>query len=77
MPDKSRGLFDKFRVTRLDGTHLPGGKHDGCEYFVLDWKHDSFTLPALEAYADACEKEGFDLLAMDLRDIVRRVRENA
>lgn len=41
-------------------------KHYGCEYFVLDLAHDKFAAPALEAYADACEKE-YPLLAADIR----------
>ena len=57
------GLYRKFNVYRRFDF---AGKHDGCEYFVLDWKHDPFTLPALEAYAAACEAK-FPDLARDLR----------
>lgn len=60
------GLFNKFNVTRTDGTDAPGGKHHGCEYFVLDITHDPFAVAALRAYADACGKE-YPVLASDLR----------
>ncbi len=61
------GLYRKFVVLRADGSSDPGGKHEHCEYFVLDWKHDKFTPIALAAYADACEAE-FPGLARDIRD---------
>ncbi|MGE5523418.1 MAG: hypothetical protein ACM3SS_06875, partial [Rhodospirillaceae bacterium] len=66
MGDKSRGLYHKFNVERTDGSSAPGGKHHGCDYFVLDMTHDAFAKAALTAYADACEKE-YPLLADDLR----------
>lgn len=66
MGDKTRGLYNKFRVERTDGTSKPGGKHHGCDYFVLDVTHDPFAIPALSAYAEACEKE-YPLLADDIR----------
>lgn len=47
-------LHDKFRVSRTDGTDAPGGRHDGCEYFVIDVTHDEHARRALAAYADAC-----------------------
>lgn len=61
--DEVRGLYRKYEVTRL---HDPTGKHDDCEYYVLDWVHDPFTLPAMAAYADACA-EKYPNLARDLR----------
>lgn len=54
MTDKTKGIHNKFNVTRNDGTDAPGQKHDGCEYFVLDLTHDPYALDALEAYAKAC-----------------------
>lgn len=48
-------IYAKFNVTRTDGTDRPGGKHDGCRYFVLDATHDPYAVAALHAYADACE----------------------
>lgn len=64
---KSLGLYDKYKVTRADGSDKPGGKHEKCALFVLDMTHDPFARIAALAYADACEKEGYDALARDLR----------
>jgi hypothetical protein len=65
MGDKTRGLYNKFTVTRTDGTSAPGGKHDGCEYFVLDLTHDKHAAAAIKAYANSCRAE-YPLLAADL-----------
>lgn len=51
---KDGPIYEKFKVTRTDGRHKLGGKHVGCEYFVLDITHDPFALPSLWAYAIAC-----------------------
>lgn len=66
MGDKSRGLYNKFNVTRTDGSSEPGGKHDGCEFFVLDLTHDKHAKAALLAYAKSCCLE-YPLLSEDLR----------
>jgi hypothetical protein len=66
MGDKSRGLYNKFHIQRVDGSHKPGGKHDGCEYFVLDLTHDKHAKAALLAYAESCKTE-YPLLSHDLR----------
>lgn len=66
VPDTGQGLFQKFEVRRTDGSSEPGGKHEGCEYFVLDTDHDTHAKVALAAYADACEAT-HPLLARDLR----------
>lgn len=66
LPQKEQGLYHKFKVERTDGSHLPGGKHHDCSYFVLDMTHDKFVKPALLAYADACAEE-YPELAADLR----------
>jgi hypothetical protein len=66
MGDKTRGLFDKFRVSRTDGTDAPGGKHDGCHYFVLDMTHDRHAFAAIRAYAESAREDGYNLLADDL-----------
>lgn len=65
--DHSRGLYQKYEVKRIDD---PSGKHDDCEYFVLDWEHDRFAIAAAEAYARACESE-FPELARGLRAQVK------
>ena len=69
MVDKTRGLFEKFHVERIDGKQE---KHENCFYFVLDTIHDPFALPALAAYAKACYAAGFELLADDLEALVAR-----
>ncbi len=66
MGDKNRGLYGKFHIERTDGKSAPGEKHHGCDYFVLDLTHDPHAIPALRAYADACEAD-YPLLARDLR----------
>jgi len=66
VPDTGQGLFQKFEVRQTDGSSEPGGKHEGCEYFVLDTDHDPHARAALSAYADACEFT-HPLLARDLR----------
>lgn len=65
-PTEQQGLFRKFEVRRVDRSDEPGGKHHGCEYFVLDMNHDPCARAALLAYADAVEPT-HPLLAADLR----------
>lgn len=66
MNDEKQGIYRKYRVSRVND---PKGKHDGCEFFVLDWKHDPFAISAAIAYAEACESK-FPELAKDLRKLV-------
>jgi hypothetical protein len=66
-PDRSRGLIGKFAVARVDGSDAPGGRHEGCRYFVLDMTHDRHAIPALRAYAESCEADGYLELGKDLR----------
>jgi hypothetical protein len=68
MGDPTRGLYNKFRVERVDEADRPGGKHHGCHYFVLDLDHDPHAKAAIEAYANSCEGE-YPLLARDLNEI--------
>ena len=70
MKDKIRGIYRKYKVEKLNDST---GKHKDCEYFVLDWKHDKFTIPAMAAYANACEKE-YPLLAQDIRAIIDKYK---
>lgn len=65
MSDKNRGLYGKFKVERTDGRSLDGQKHENCRYFVLDLDHDPFAVPAIKAYAEACQ-EKYPSLADDL-----------
>ena len=69
MNEKAAGLYQKFLVRRLDGRSRKGQKHHKCKYFCLDLTHDKFAVPALRAYATACEKE-YPNLAEDLLDRV-------
>lgn len=64
-PAARQGLFRKFVVERVDGSDRPGGKHHGCEYFVLDMVHDAHAPTALRAYAIAC-KDSHPQLSADL-----------
>lgn len=73
MDKRSRGLYNKFVVNRVDGTDAPGCKHDGCRYFVLDVTHDRHAGAALIAYADSCESE-FPVLAADVRRLAQAER---
>ncbi|AJD82946.1 hypothetical protein PJWF_00052 [Achromobacter phage JWF] len=64
-----QGLYEKYLVTRRDGRDEPGGDRAGASYFVLDLDHDKFAVPALRAYADACERE-YPILAQDIRRMI-------
>jgi len=65
----SRGIYDKYHVTRTDGQSAPGQKHEHDKYFVLELS-DKHALRAMNAYAKSCEDE-YPVLAADLRSIVR------
>lgn len=64
-PAEAQGLFRKFNVSRVDGSDAAGGKHHGCEYFVLDVDHDVHAPAALRAYAQAC-KDTHPVLSQEL-----------
>jgi len=66
MNQREQGIYNKFNVTRTDGTDAPGGKHFGDEYFVLNLTTDKHTMPAIAAYAESCTAE-YPLLASELR----------
>lgn len=67
--DSNSGLYRKFEVTRVDGSSAPGGRHHGCQYFVLDVTHDPHAVPALRAYIASCAGE-YPLLAEDLTSLL-------
>jgi len=69
-PDYGRGLYRKYDVSRVGDE---SGKHDDCDYFVLDLVHDPHAKAALLAYADSCDVY-FPLLASDLRDRAESMR---
>ncbi len=75
MDDKDHGLYSKYKVIRADGSGEPGGKHENCSYFILDLDHDPFALPALEAYAGACAKDGYTKLSDDLLQEIKARRD--
>ncbi|ABR91895.1 Hypothetical protein mma_2229 [Janthinobacterium sp. Marseille] len=66
-PAEVQGLFRKFDVRRADDSDAPGGKHHGCEYFVLDVDHDQHAPAAHRAYAEAC-KDTHPQLSADLQN---------
>lgn len=66
---RDKGLYGKFRVSRVDGRDRPGGDREDAGYFVLDYVHDPYARAALEAYADACEEE-YPFLARDIRGLL-------
>lgn len=66
MGDKSVGLIGKFIVRRTDGSDTAGGRHEGCDYFVLDLTHDPLAFPALAAYEQYARAAGYVALANDL-----------
>lgn len=66
--DKTRGLYDKYNVTRTDGSSEPGGKHENCKYFVLDMDHDPIARFALTAYAMHAF-HSYPILARDLVEV--------
>lgn len=73
MVDRERGIYEKFKVERTDGSSAPGGKHEKCFYFVLDTVHDPFAITALQAYARVCRKD-YPLLANDIESLLEAGR---
>lgn len=73
--NKKKGLYGKFIVQRTDGSHCQGGKHHGCNYYVLDLDHDEHALPAMVAYEKSC-REKYPELAKDLRSQIDAIRKS-
>lgn len=72
--DDAQGLYGKYTVTRTDGLDAPGERHEGCRYFVLDVDHDLRAVPAIFAYASACELDAdSEPLATGLRALGREL----
>lgn len=57
---------DRYLVKRADGSSTPGGKHENCEYYVLDLDCEPLVHVALDAYATACEM-AFPVLSNHLK----------
>lgn len=62
MSATAQGILPKYRVERLNDL---AGKHDKCEYFVLDVVHDPHARAAMTAYAASCRGE-YQKLAAEL-----------
>ena len=67
-PDREKGLYEKYFVERMAD---PEGKHDACDYFVLDLVHDPIARPALVAYVIEARIRGYQKLADDLELCLR------
>lgn len=65
-PDGPRGYYKKFTVIRNDT-----GEEVTEDTFTLIPAHDEHAIPALEAYAAACEADNPDL-ARDIRALLAR-----
>lgn len=74
MSSIEKKLYHKYNVIRADGRDLPGEKHHGCKYFVLDVSHDKHALVAVRAYADSIAM-GNPIFAAILYDWIRRMEE--
>jgi len=72
-PDKARGLYEKFRVERVD--REAQARHAECDFFVLDLQHDPLALQALETYAYAAHAAGYGPLADDLIEKIKSLRK--
>ena len=59
----NEGLYQKFRVSRVDGRDRPGGDKDNARYFVLDIANDEYAREALATYAYSCRASEPELSA--------------
>lgn len=66
MPEKNRGYYDKYTVTRNDTGETVAGPT-----FTLVVTRDPFAYDALRAYADACEDDN-PTLAEELRELAEQ-----
>ncbi len=78
LDDRARGLYPRYELKRLDGTP---GKHNKCDFFVLDLTHDKHAAPALLSYAMSAQADGFKQLADDLfskiQPYIKEINEQA
>jgi hypothetical protein len=72
LEDKRNKLQQKYYVERIDERDRAGGDRADSKYFVLDYVHDPYALPALEAYAQACLKD-FPNLSAEIRSLVQQL----
>ena len=73
MEDKRNKLQQKYYVERIDERDRAGGDRADSKYFVLDYIHDPYSLPALEAYAQACFKD-YPNLSEEIRALVQQLK---
>jgi predicted ester cyclase len=73
--DKRNKLQQKYYVERIDERDRADGDRADSKYFVLDYVHDPYSMPALEAYAQACFKDFPDLSA-EIRTLVQQLKNN-
>jgi hypothetical protein len=69
--DKRNRLQQKYYVERIDERDRTGGDRVDSKYFVLDYVHDPYSIPALEAYALACYKD-FPNLSAEITALVQQ-----
>jgi len=69
MSDREVGLYKKYNVTRVADFD---GKHENCEYFVMDPRHDLIARQVLEMYAQLAETAGYAKLPEDIRAMIER-----
>ncbi|HEY5530093.1 MAG TPA: hypothetical protein VIL51_11715 [Thermoleophilia bacterium] len=76
MDDKRNKLQQKYWVDRIDGRDLSGGDRVDSKYFVLDYVHDPYAIPALEAYAAACSRD-FPNLSIEISGLIRSLKSQS
>ena len=67
-----KGLYPKYSVFRTDASDLPGGRHEGCQLFVLDLTHDPHARVAAATYAGSVSDEN-SALAADLLTVIKEI----
>ena len=65
--DKSRGLFEKYTVDRIDGKPLKGGA------LVLEWG-DTNAHPAIRAYSRSVRDRGYTQLSDDIDQLLDAIK---
>lgn len=66
--DRDKGLYDKYEVTRHDGSEVTGA-------FVLRPEHDPAAYEAMKVYAEQC-KDDYPKLADDLWTWMEKIADN-
>jgi len=74
MDDRRNRLQQKYYVDRIDERDRVGGDRVDSKYFVLDYIHDPYSIPALEAYAVACYND-FPNLSQEILALVADLKK--